>query len=233
MDLAQKVKMIEALELDIGEKKNLLLVAAGQKPNCILEIRYCLKDYLKDDTFYLNPYFLTDILQKIDQTGLRYEQGHTNIKETRGKHRVYGLENLKIETKLVYIGSQAATLRDILNNPEPKHPRWHESFGRLMGFPETAIQAFCYNKEDLTQESTFSLLIKNPYDRSLDILRFLNFKTSKSNHQEEIKHAKRQHDTIKLLSPKIYEKVIRWEETMQEGQPPTEEIKKFLYTSAN
>lgn len=70
----------------------------------------------------------------------------------------------------------------------------HQEYGRLMGYPDTAIDAFLDDEK---------LLPEKDYPDMTD--KFMNFKLSKDHWQEEIKVITKWSQAIKQYAPKVYE----------------------------
>jgi len=233
MELSDKVKLIENLELDIGDKKNLILHAAGLKPNCMLDIRYCSQEYFDKDTetFYLDPRIYTAISNMIKFMEMKQDRGRLKIERWPTRKEPYSeLKNPAIQISRLCVGPEAKQINELLGK-EAFEPKDNIDFGLMLGYPMTAVRAFAYDKSKLVDWSLFDRCYNGCKDRSLDIIRFMSFKPTKSNLEQEMETVKEWHDCIKKLSPKLYNKIITWHENMQEGMPPTEEKKKFLYTS--
>lgn len=75
----------------------------------------------------------------------------------------------------------------------------HELYGRLMGYPNTAIQAFL-NKEDLLDQATENRLLQNN-----DEIYMGYFKLSKNHYQEELELMETWNQAIKEHAPSIYQ----------------------------
>lgn len=73
----------------------------------------------------------------------------------------------------------------------------HQEYGRLMGYPNTAIDAYL-NKEKLLSEKDYPNLSGN----------IMDFKLSKDHWQEEIKVIQQWSQVIKQYSPKLYDLLI-------------------------
>ncbi len=234
MGLEEKVRIVEGMELDIAPKKNLILMLAGQKPNCEIDVRHVEMPYYNEEKglYNLNPLFYQSIVNDIQKLGFNYEHGeirkseHTRLdKETREPRRV------AIELRQLFVGDDAKELKDVFYK-DPKEKEDHRKYGRLMGFPETAVDAYCNDRSKLYEEGDTFLLFNNPMDRTLDVLRFLSFRPTQNHFDDEVKVARRWHDTVKELSPTIYEKVVRYHERLR-SEEPMEEMGKFLYTTLN
>jgi len=74
----------------------------------------------------------------------------------------------------------------------------HSEYGKLMGFPQTAIDAF--GNEDL-------LLEEDEYPPEVDKLIF-NFKLSKKGYKEEVELMQRWTEVIKAVSPELYQELF-------------------------
>ena len=77
-----------------------------------------------------------------------------------------------------------------------------KAIGMVLGFPETAIEAFIGERRALSRK-------KLPDDvRKSESVRFCDFMLSEDNWQEEIKQGQRYADFIKKVSPKIYQEFM-------------------------
>ncbi len=117
------------------------------------------------------------------------------VKTLRDSGLIAGIKNYKdVNGKKFAIVAVAKDKETMERLKKAEADADHEEYGRLMGYPDTAIDAFMH-KEKLLPEVDYPE--KN--DKTLD------FKLSKDHWQEEIKVIKKWSQAIKQYSPKIYE----------------------------
>ncbi len=79
----------------------------------------------------------------------------------------------------------------------------HEAFGKLMGYPDSAINAFLH-KEDQLDETEEQKLLGDDNDINLGV-----FKLSKDNYKKELDLIKQWNTAIETFSPNTYHKLKR------------------------
>jgi hypothetical protein len=230
MDLGEKVRRIEKLDLDIGDKKGLILIAAGIKPNYIVKVRRCNKDQYRNGRFEIPAGFFESIAEVVDSIGIRIEAGtQTNDHKSVTSKAYPDLAPLSIEERALYIGQQPLLVKAVDEKPL-QSPGDHMTYGILMGFPETAIHAFCFEKDALIDPRFGHEVIDRPTDRSIDTLRFLDFRPTERNLEKELEIPRTYKNLIRNVSPRIYDAIIKFYEKAKEKRP-TPEMVKYLYTA--
>lgn len=79
----------------------------------------------------------------------------------------------------------------------------HEAYGRLMGYPETAIHAFLHKEELMDPEEEQKIFEANP-DIQLGY-----FRLSKDHFQDELKTVREWNQAIKTNAPTVYDRLSR------------------------
>ena len=195
----KKVKLIEKSPLPLDQRVEVLLVYANQKPATILYIEN--RNY-----FFLNNYFASKIntpfekrlkkVQKLlDRLNISYE---TSELEKFGGHVIYSdgtIRHLPLERVLIYM-ARTHDKKDKLMTASFQGDDYGQ--GRLFGFPETAIQAFHGERNRFMGDLDHG----NPQGY------FTQFVFSQEFFDEEYKSTSiRWHDTVKRLSPRMYEQI--------------------------
>lgn len=164
----EKAELIEKLNIGLDQKAQIILVALGLKPGTNLSL------YEKND----NEILVKDVLAK---AGLK-----TASKE---------IKKDGIPTKIIAIISVARdqeTLDQLLKLYPNKD---HEAYGRLMGYPETAIKA--HSNKELLLDINFPGIQDNIFP----------MKFSKAHWQEEMEYLRVWNETIKNYAPATYKKL--------------------------
>ncbi|MFH1440184.1 MAG: hypothetical protein ABIG89_06450 [Candidatus Woesearchaeota archaeon] len=238
MKKREAARKIESMELDIGDKANILLVKFGLKPNCFLEVRSANLNYFNRarELFLLPDVFLEGIVEQLQSLEVNLIVGAKEKYNLHKRSLAYPqFKRPSIELAKVCVGDNAAELSELLSHKftlevQPT-PEYHMRLGELLGYPYSARYAFAYDKTRLAKHKGFSDEIRRrPYDRGLDVFKFFQFLPTKHYFATEIDLAKKIHDIIRQYLPDIYEKIVRFQERMSE-EKATEEMVKFLYTS--
>lgn len=159
------IKKIEALNIGVEEKVNLILVLLGVKKGADLVV-----------------YRWGDSPKKIRETIIN----ESKLKLTESQRERHG-----VNTVAVYEVALDQQVADRLACLDPSKD--HKEFGELMGFPQTAVDAFKKRENLLKQEN---------YPDMSEIV--VNFKFSKDNWQEEIRVLKYWSQLIKKYAPDLY-----------------------------
>lgn len=128
----------------------------------------------------------------------------------------------KIEYISFMVGKDEESLDRLIAADEmPDGPEKDIAFGRAVGYPETAVQAYADRGEDykfsLNGESD-TLLSKGEIPSEIredPAYPLLGFRLSKAHYKEEFEHVKIAADIIKAASPFIHQKIV-----VQASQPP-------------
>jgi len=161
----ERIALLENLKIGSSQKVDIMLVVLGFKPATELDIYKYNDDEEK----------IKNVLKNI---GLLAEK-----KDTLGQKNVLA--------KIAIVRD-----REILNSLlKISSKKDHEIYGRLMGYPESAIQAFL-NKDFYNERS---VIFKD---------NIFFFKLSKENWREEFKVLSKWNNAIKKYSPLTHQKVI-------------------------
>jgi hypothetical protein len=164
------VRTLEKLNLSLEQKAWLILVVLGMKPATELVIG---EGNDSQDT----------IKEVLSRAGLAYanrDDEYINKKDIYGKIPILAV---------ISVARNRETLDELLKVSGKKD---HGDYGRLMGYPETAVKAFV-NKE---------LLDKKDYPYMSDNI--FPLKLSKDHWREEVEHLKSWNEAIKKYAPETY-----------------------------
>lgn len=184
------VSEIENLDIRLHDRSHLILVLLGKKPATEIEMTEDEYKKIKDDLEKLGVY----MLKKTEKE----ESGDDSDFIDFGEE-----ESEKLKLAVSRDKNKAEKLLEL----DPSED--HEEYGRLMGFPETAIKCFLDSNE---KGDYSSRLPKDDYpDWTRDML-FDGFILSKDNWQEEIKTMKNWQQKLKKVSPSLFKERRRQEE---------------------
>lgn len=160
-------KLKEISEIEMGKKQlaDAILVLLGEKPSTKLDIYKWNED----------P---SSIKEKMEKTGLI-------VKEKDLKSH----EKEKIAAKLVIAQSEDIA-NQLLKVRSDENPR---EYGLLMGYPESAVDAFMGKAASLKQEDYLSM-------KGI----VFSFRLSKNSHEEEFKTLKQWSNALKRSAPDLY-----------------------------
>lgn len=183
------VSAIEDSPLDVGEKMELLLVSTGTKPATDFT-RYS-EDWSEPGSGKpIDEPGMTSLVELLDRSGIQYEVLPEQTVNVDSEH-----EFPKRKEQKVLVGKDKESLELLKKAFLQDDP---ELFGRAYGFPETAIQAYIcgqtFNPNNLPQNV-----------RQSEAYVFGRFAYSTDHWQDELKTAQRWSDSIKNVSPKIYQ----------------------------
>jgi Mg/Co/Ni transporter MgtE len=163
----EMIRSIESLSIGSIQRANIILVYLGLKPATEIDI------YTHNDS-------AEKVISAIEAIGLK-----TKIKR-----------EFKQKDKDVIRISVASNQENLEKLEKVDPSKDHEEYGRLMGYPETAIGAFL-NKE--------KKLEYNHYLDDEDLVFFITM--SKEDHGEEVKTLKKWSNAIKEHAPDLYIKL--------------------------
>lgn len=171
-ELREKVAILESIHCGAVPKAELILVLSGLKPATDLHL-------------FKNNEDPESVKKKINDAGLAYKEldkkffHNQNITCSLGIARQ--MEDAERVGELMVLGGG-------------------EDFGRLMGFPQTAIDAYAMRRERFDADK------QNPLfqERGLPF----RFRLSKDNWEEEIKVAEEWTAKIKEIAPDLYKELI-------------------------
>ena len=163
----EKVKLLEKLNIGSAQKANIILVALGLKP-------------ATDLSLFKNNDSEAVVEEALTKAGLVFaDKGIGGEKQNK--------------VAKISIARDEETLNRLLALSPSKD---HEEYGRLMGYPETAVEAFVNKK-----------LLDEPTERKLIAAsgNIFPMKLSKDHWREEIEHLRTWNEAIKEYSLDTYE----------------------------
>jgi hypothetical protein len=169
----EKIKTIESLRTGYLQKADVVLVLLGQKPATDLSVFVDAEELLADED------------EKIKSIGLLYKK----INQGKVSDR-YCNDYL--------LAKDEATLNELMKYRADKD---HEQFGRLMGFPESAVKAYT-NKTLLDNNQEQQI-----YEMHPDIV-FNNMRLSKDSYESELEVLRNWSESLKNSAPEIYKQFL-------------------------
>lgn len=169
-DMKEKIAKIEQLKFGNRQKAGLILVLLGEKP----AVEVALHGW--NDP----PRKFAEVIKEI---GLNFE-------EVEFEDRA--LTPSKLVTRFAIAKDKETALK--LKSLDPA--RDHREYGHLMGYPESAVEAFVNDGEKTTL--TWDMTKEVPV---------VDFRLSKDNWREELKISQRWNDTIKKHAPELYQEI--------------------------
>lgn len=205
----KKVKIIESLDLYLRDKIDLLLVYAHQKPATTIDV-FDWNNYDADTGTCLHSQKkLSETIRKLNKLNLAYKVEDLDRFEA-SSGEIFGepdIEMLIIERTPINIAANCENLERLLHAYKTGD---EYEFGRMYGFPETAIQAYHGERPVLM---TF-LDSNNPEDF------FTSFIFSADFFKEEyISTSLRWYNTVKRLSPKLMKEIEEYQKIPPCGEP--------------
>ena len=206
------VKEVEKSKLEIDDKVNLLLTAAGLKPASEIGLFIKEENIEKFSTQRISEQEVKQPISAIEKSGIPFKLGERKIDEyeyeemeTPGKFT--GKKGRrKIECISVLVGRNEEDLfklESVLREAKKSGKTDPEKFGLALGFPPTAVEAFVGKKESIN-------VVDSPREIWESDAAFFSTPTlSKDNWQEELKQGQARADFIKSASPAIYEKMVK------------------------
>jgi len=202
------VEAVESLPEDLyweNEKAELILVAQGLKP--ATDPAPTVTWLPGEEPKKVDQEKVESTIQLLKRLGFyvtKPELDHEDAVIYEDGTRSAGAENLRL-----YVAREAETAENLKRAYAEKDDI---TFGRLSGFPETAVQEFVKTREMLWEERSQYLVDVNFNDipkevRELPYMAFAQFRLSKNNWKEKIKTAERWAKEIERLSPALYNKI--------------------------
>jgi hypothetical protein len=167
-ELRERINKINELKIGNAQKADIILVVLGFKPATELSL-------------YENNDSESTVINALEQAGLKFEP----------KDPSEYSKNVISEFKIAL----DSTLLDRLTHVSAKKD--HTEYGRLMGYPESAVQAF--GKKD-------ALLDEQDYPDMTGII--LPLKLSKENWEDELKYLRKGSEAIKKYTPELYDELV-------------------------
>jgi hypothetical protein len=178
--------------LNDGDRINLELVFDGIKPGTFIHFMYLPEDPEYHGQGISNEEELQKAVrnfsQLLDNAGLRYD---LKIKDSFNQVPIREAE---------FCVSKDKTTAELLARAHAEKD--DREFGRLVGYPPTAVNAFVDNEPRIEREDL-------PEDiRNSEYINFQNFVLSKKHWREETETIKKWAETIKRMDPVLYERDI-------------------------
>lgn len=209
---SREKKEIEAIEkspLDIGDKRDLMLLYFGVKPAALLDVGKHLKrtEMDKEDNIPEEIFQDKEVVEKIlDELEFFYQTGKIKSgpeeKIYFAGYKIFVSKNLENLNRLV---------RSFKENKE-------QEIGFALGYPETAVKAFPARDADykefyercLDYRELYGILPKYEREELLKegVFKFLNFKLSKNHWREELEVARKYQRLIKEKAPNLYKEIL-------------------------
>jgi len=218
------IRLIESAPLPLISKIELLLTFAQQKPcsiksfNTMFRLPYDFagfpagtlcggqsRETRNPERWIMLPSeYVRKILDIYERLGLAFIMGDTAYRGviTMTMPQVV-LPELYVEQFSIYYGKNPQETLDLFNAFGPGKPLDHRTIGKLIGYPETAIDAHQGYLPKASLEQKRMACSKNPALRI-----FTCFMMSFPYLEEEIKTAQRWHDTVRDLSPRLYREIL-------------------------
>lgn len=191
------IKQIEALNLDVDTKEEILLVVANEKPAAWINFDASMWHEGESPHVLKTENDIENFYEVIKKSGLHFKILPRKITTEKQKIKGEKIEVYrdKIEVLIANSDEKLKTLSKILENKTLDH----ELLGRALGIPETAIEAFIEKRQRLN-------LYKLPKEILLsDAFLFAPTRTfSEDNWEHEIIEGQKIADILKNVSPQIY-----------------------------
>ncbi len=185
VNISEKINRIKNLNLDPVDKKSLVLILAGVKP---------ATEMLMFDR-YASPEDIISILEDCGLVTIQFQSQYMHEAKKRG---VGGTEGYICN---VIVARDETTANKVRKYCEPQDDR---EFGRLMGFPQTAIDAYVSDAEN--KYESVALLSSDEQGRIMDELNLKQvaaFRLSRAHWQEEIKVHQEWERIVKMYAPEL------------------------------
>ncbi|KKU91190.1 MAG: hypothetical protein UY23_C0003G0028 [Candidatus Jorgensenbacteria bacterium GW2011_GWA1_48_11] len=184
----------------LGSKIDLLLVWDGLKPatDIIIGKQWAVGQKGED----LSEGEIENVRRVLKDAGLAF------VETPKHEHVITGTRKsilYKYIDKEFFVARNITFAKELKRAAEPLND---ELFGRLSGFPESAIKAYLKSRKKpnliIVEKSSLPPEIKNQ-----DFMAFATFGFSKENWQGELEIPKRWAAAIKRLDPKLYEEAVK------------------------
>ena len=219
----REIEMIEKSPLFYRAKKDLALTYLNEKPISYIDVSERYKQTEKNEDEILNQLEIEkdQVQQILDKIGFVYEIKKFKIKDRTTYDAGY---DFIISRNL----ESLSRLKRSLKEGDEK------GIGLALGYPKTAVEAFINKKvldyNELPKEES-KRLIKEKTSK------FLGFRLSKDNWQEELNLVRRQQKLIEEKFPNLYKQITRCGldkiiekrlELIEELQKPSDKLKNLL-----
>lgn len=198
------VKKIEDSKLTVDDKVNLILTKAGFKP--ATELFLTIKNWDGEKVFeHMSEDDVKKIIEIVKESGLPNAIGGRKIVAQQFEMLDGTTRFSTFDQMHILIGrseEELEALKAAFPRGEYEEAEDPEAFGKALGYPPTAVEAFVGKRERIDIKS----LPKEVQES--DAMLFSSPTLSADNWQEEIRQGKRNADFIRSLSPKIYEEMV-------------------------
>lgn len=174
-ELREKAAVLESIDCGSVPKAELILVLAGLKPSTDLHL-------------FKNNEDPELVKKKINDAGLVYKEMDKHLMQN---------PNLTCSLGVARQMADAVRVVELLSGMSATGG---EEFGRLMGFPQTAIEAYAKKRERFDDVSNDNSFVKRGIP--------FRFRLSKDNWENEIKVAEDWTEKIKEIAPNVYQELI-------------------------
>ena len=199
--MEDKISVIERMGIALSDRTNLVLVYAGEKPATVI----CMSGSAynpETETRELRGPEIMNLAQDIEKTGLPYMMGDMKIQESY-KFCAETMESwMRYELVPVFVARHPADIYR-MHMAWPGGGEKDRILGELFGYPKTAIDAYMGKIPRSCSKTGIGISTRDPESF------FTQFVFSEEFFSEEYKTAQRWHDTIRKLSPLLYEEVKR------------------------
>lgn len=203
------IEQIETLNLDAGQKGDIIFVRLGLKPSALISFDARIWHEGEDPHILKTEKDIEELYAVVRKSGLSFSISPRNVrteKQSIQKKKV----NVYHDQVKILVGANDEALGKLTRALESKD---HKLIGRALGIPETAVEAFTGEiqklnlytvpKEDLTSEP----FLFSPTQT-----------LSRDNWRNEIQEGKRRADALRAASPKVYEEMMQKTLTSYEQQ---------------
>mgnify|MGYP001565071381 CR=1 FL=1 len=199
------IKKIENLNIGSKQKAELILSYLGLKPAAHIQIHHKNTNSLAKTLDKINmPYKISKPFY-LDKEDSAYKPALKYVQKYFPKYFAEKIQKNRNKRVQAYIAQDKKTLSQLLETELDKDldkldKDYHRKYGRFMGYPETAIQAFLRERERLTNF---------PSEVDSSISPALDFVLSKSHYQQELGVLKNQSEALRTYAPSVYKKMIK------------------------
>lgn len=200
-EVGQKlIERVEALNLNVNHKQEIILVAANIKPSAWIDFETRMWHEGEAPTTFYTENEIESFYNVIRESGLFYKISPRKaiVEEQKMQGEKVKVHRDMVEVLIANSDDKLQILSRVLEGGKLDH----ETLGRILGIPETAVEAFTGKRKRL-----------NPYILSKEILisdAFLFSPTrvfSEDNWREEMIEGERRANILKQVSPEIYREV--------------------------
>ncbi|MBI2136166.1 hypothetical protein HYU06_03780 [Candidatus Woesearchaeota archaeon] len=204
------IERIENLRIGQAPRSELILTYLALKPAAQFNIWGNSYNGSWRKVQDIPPHVIDDLVKTLDETGLPYKIAEAYridklnpifemlwpLLKYLPREAIEKIPKISYQEQPVYVAQDIGTLNRLLN---AKSDRDHREYGRLMGYPETAIQAFLGETERLRDR---------PDEIDGSISPILWMVLSKSNYQQELELLRKWSEALRTHAPNL-DKEIR------------------------